>query len=71
MKRPTKIFKAQCSYGNYDVTALGFTEKQAKDAVLESLEGHVKECGHDSAQAFWNYVGGSVHEMTPGEAEWL
>lgn len=72
MAKPTKIFKAHCLHGNYDVTALGHTAAEAKQAVLDSLEAPVKEAGHhENAEAFWDYMGGSVTEMEIGKAEWL
>lgn len=73
--KATKIFKAQCAYGNYEVTALGRTEDEAKRAVLDSLREPVQELidvgHHESLEAFWEYMGGHVHAMTLGEAEWL
>ena len=71
-KRPTTIFKAHCPHGNYEVTALGFTKEEAKQAVLDSLEDAVKDGGHhESVEAFWEYMGGHVTEMKVGTAEWL
>lgn len=74
-KAKQRIFRAVCGFGNYEVTALGFTEDEAKQAVMDSLRKPVQELidagHHDSVEAFWDYIGGSVTEMTVGEAEWL
>jgi hypothetical protein len=71
MAKARTIFMATCDYGNYTLTALGSTEKEAKDAVLKSLEGPAREAGHESAEAMWEYMSGGVSPMKLGECEWL
>lgn len=73
MAKATKrkpIFVARCAYGIHTVTAYGETEKEAKDAVLEELDGPAQENGRSPAE-FWEHMEGHVWSVKFGECEWL
>lgn len=70
-KKTAKVYLCRCDYGNYTLTAVAPSEDEARQAVLDSLDGPAQDAGHDSPQAMYEYMGGHVTELTQGRCEWL
>lgn len=68
-----KVYLSQLRYGNYDITCIGLTEKEAVDNVYKSYKEASKARHQDPLpkNRVFDYYGGFVLPMNTKEVRWL